>query len=134
VLGGIHPDHIVSSRAAAVESSGAADEPELVSMGSRPTLIHRENSEVSDPLLGASLRKGSFVGAGRREKPEDTAQRWPARPFPHSFLRSVVSAPPLAKLRELEGADHAFRVPKGRNAAAELAEPLATWTRTVIGR
>jgi len=50
------------------------------------------------------------------------------------LLRSVVSALPLAKLCELEGADRAFRVPKGRNAAAELAEPLATWARNVIGR
>ena len=50
------------------------------------------------------------------------------------LLRSVVSALPLAELRELQGANHAFRVPKGRNAAAELAELLANWTRIVIGR
>jgi hypothetical protein len=38
----------------------------------------------------------------------------------------------MAKLREIEGADHAFRVPKARNAAAELAELLANWARNVI--
>jgi len=50
------------------------------------------------------------------------------------LLDSVVSGLPLAELRELQGADHAFRVPKGRNAAAELAEPLATWARNHIRR
>jgi len=50
------------------------------------------------------------------------------------LLDSVVSGLPLAELRELQGADHAFRVPKGRNAAAELAEPLATWARNRIRR
>jgi len=48
------------------------------------------------------------------------------------LLRKVVSGVPLAKLCELEGADHAFRVPKGRNATAELAEPLAAWERNLI--
>jgi len=50
-----------------------------------------------------------------------------------SLLRSVLSGLPLATLRELEGANHAFRVPKGRDAAAELAEALAAWARKVIG-
>jgi predicted alpha/beta-hydrolase family hydrolase len=50
------------------------------------------------------------------------------------LLRSVMSGLPLAKLCELEGADHAFHVPKGRNAAAELAEALATWAPNEIRR
>jgi predicted alpha/beta-hydrolase family hydrolase len=48
------------------------------------------------------------------------------------LLKSVLSGLPLAKLREIVGADHAFRVPKGRNAAVELAGPLATWACNVL--
>ena len=50
------------------------------------------------------------------------------------LLHRVLSKLPQATLHELEGANHAFRVPKGRNAVEELAEALATWTREVIAR
>jgi len=50
------------------------------------------------------------------------------------LLRRVLSKLPLATLHELEGANHAFRVPKGRNAVAELAEPLAAWAHDIIRR
>ena len=50
------------------------------------------------------------------------------------ILRKIVRGLPLAKLKEIEGADHAFRLPKGRNAASELADPLATWARNIIWR
>jgi predicted alpha/beta-hydrolase family hydrolase len=48
------------------------------------------------------------------------------------LLRGVLSELPEAKLREIEGADHAFRLPKGRDAAAELAGLFATWARNLV--
>jgi len=50
------------------------------------------------------------------------------------LLHGVLSKLPQATLHELDGANHAFRVPKGRNAVAELAEAFATWALDLIAR
>ena len=40
---------------------------------------------------------------------------------------------PLATLQWVEGGDHSFKVPKGRDIMAELADHIAAWAEGVIG-
>ena len=40
---------------------------------------------------------------------------------------------PRATLRWIEGGDHSFKVPKGRDVMAELADHIAAWAEGVIG-
>jgi predicted alpha/beta-hydrolase family hydrolase len=40
---------------------------------------------------------------------------------------------PIATLRWIEGSDHSFKVPKGRDVMAELADHITAWADGVIG-
>ena len=48
------------------------------------------------------------------------------------LLRPVLAGLPQATLSEIEGADHGFRLRKGRYAPAELADAFVAWARAML--